>query len=131
MQRVNKDLPLYRSIYKGTLYPIPNKMSTRVKYKEEIRISEKDLGNHIDKFVLVEDGKGEFKTTSVKDREAKRKKEEKENAIVPNKETFSVEKVEDGWNVLSSAGKKMNNAVLKKGDAKELVKQLEKESIEE
>lgn len=131
MQRVNNELPLYRKITQGTLYPIPHKMNTRVKYKQEIRISEKDLGKWIDQFVLVEDGKGEYKTTSIKDREKAAKKETKENSIVPSKETFSVEKVEGGFNVMSSVGKKMNNTTLKKGDAKELVKQLEQESIEE
>lgn len=134
MERTNNPkLPLWRKITPGALYPFPGKTNRRVKFKEEIRISEKDLGTRVDQFELVEDGKGEYKVSS----KAKGEEQEKEEQPEPQPkqsaeiDSYTIEHVGAGWyNVVSSDGKVMNEKKLRSEEAKELKASLEEETVE-
>ena len=62
MERNNDTKPLWRKTQGGNL-TLANRKA-RIKYKEEIRLSEEDLGKYRSQFLLLEDGTGIYKVTA-------------------------------------------------------------------
>lgn len=131
MKRNNGNLPLWRKTQGGNL-----KLATRkgrIKYKEEVEISEEELGKYKSQFTLIKNGTGDYKVSepaepAVEDKPAP----PPETAAPADKDEYSVEHVSSGWyNVVSPNGTVMNEKKLKSKAAKKLKAKLEEETIEE
>ena len=129
MERNDVDIkPKWKKIQGGNLTLAGRR--GRIKYKEVLRISEKELGKYRDQFELLEDGTGEYKVSEA----AVEGLPEKQPipAIPVKKEEYHVKHTGGGWyNVESGSGKVMNEAKLRSEDAEELKAQLEEETIED
>lgn len=124
MKRSNTDLPLWKKITTGKLYPFAGQRNRRVKPQEKIRCSYEELKHVLQHFELVENGKGEFKID-----DSVFKIEEPETPDAPPKDEYSVESAGSGWyNVLSPEGKTMNEKKLRQDEAEELRESLEEET---
>ena len=123
MERSDKNKPKWIKTSPGTLYPFSNQRGRRVKHREEIRATTKELAHVIDQFELVENIEGKNKVNL---EDLKPKEEVIES---PEKDEYSVESAGSGWyNVVSSTGKIMNEKKLRAEEAKELRIALEEET---
>jgi len=102
-----------------------------VKPGESIRATQDELEKFSDDFELVENGKKEFKIKDVKKVKSSGNDEEEKIPSEP-KEEYTVEHSGAGWyNVLSPAGKVMNDSKLRQDVAKELKAELDREIFPE
>lgn len=126
---VDTSKPLWRKITHGTLMLTDH--PTRIKPKEEVRLTQEQLGKWQDEFELLEDGTGKNKVS--KKLTPKSIAEVEANAPTPDKETYKVVVAGTaGWyNIVSSDGKVMNDKKLRAEDAEALKEQLEEETVEE
>lgn len=119
--------PRWRKITRGTLYPFPNQRNRRVKPNEVISATEAEIEKYRDQFELVSDGTGSLK---VKTTDAPKAKKEK-LAKKPEKESHELVPIGEGlYNVMSPAGKQMNEEGLKLEEAQALKVSLDKETVE-
>lgn len=126
MERIDKK-PLWRKMTSGKLY-LHRKPFVPIKPKQKVLATEEELGNHVKDFELLDKGSGryEFKPKKVE------KPEEEKPVEGAEKEVYMVEHVGTGWyNVLSPAGKVMNESKLRSEDAQALRAKLEEETIED
>lgn len=142
--------PLWKKITPGTLYPFPDKRNKRVKPSEQIYATAAELGKFVKQFQLIKDGTGIYRTkpaetkpatagpagtkakpgTPKADKPVKSTKPAKSETTP--KETYSLQKneVTGGFNVISPAGKVMNDEELIEESAAALKEKLEKDSAE-
>ncbi len=126
MNREDKMKPLWRFKDRGTL--MLRTHPTRIKPKEEVRLSQEQIAGHEEDFELLENVKGKYKVK----KNFKSIAEVEEDAEAPEKDTYEVEVAGIGWyNVVSSDGKVMNETKLRAQDAEVLKTQLEEETIEQ
>ena len=127
-RKENTSLPLWRKDAHGTLMLVGH--PTRIKPKEEVRLAQETIGKFINKFELLQDGKGKNKVDKKLFPEAIAAKEKA--APIPDKDEYKVEHVQGGWyNVVSGEGKVMNESKLRSADAETLKLKLEEEQKEE
>ncbi len=120
-----KSLPLWRFKDRGTL--MLRTHPTRIKPKEEVRLSQEQIAGYEEDFTLLENVKGKYKVK----KNFKSIAEVEGEAEAPEKDTYKVEHLGKGWhNVISSDGKVMNETKLRAEDAEALKEQLEEETIE-
>lgn len=120
--------PMWKKVTRGTLYPFPTQRNRRVKPHETIEATEEEIAKYRDEFVLVKDGTGKFKVSEKKQPKTTRPLAKEKEPV----ETYSLEPIGDGlYNVLSPAGKAMNDKGLKRDDAEQLVKSLQSEASQE
>ena len=125
MKRADKTKPLWRFKDRGTLMLTTH--PTRIKPKEEVRLSQEQIAGYEEDFILLENVKGKYKVK----KDFKSIKEVEAEAEAPEKDTYEVEVAGVGWyNVVSSEGKVMNETKLRAEDAETLKTQLEEETIE-
>lgn len=143
-QKAADEKPQWKKITPGTLYPFPHKRNRRVKPSELISATKEELGKFVNQFKLVKDGTGVYapKTAAVKSiakpkadkgspTETKTTPSTKgEKKTADKNKGFSIQKNEatGGFNVVSSAGKVMNDEELIEESAKALLENLEKGS---
>lgn len=127
MQR-KKQSCTWRKITRGTLYPFPNKRNRRVKHKEIIEATPEELGRFIHEFELVD---GDYSPEGQID-PVEKAINDMEDSKVLTKDTYEVIHINAGWfNVISSAGKVMNDKKLRKEDADLLKSSLEEQQPSE
>lgn len=142
--------PQWKKITPGTLYPFPSKRNRRVKPSEIISATKDELGRFVHHFKLVKDGTGIYATKSAAKpskpdtagKSATGTEEVKATKLTKGKtkaskvdtkpQDYSVVKNEEtgGFNVVSSAGKVMNDEELIEESAIALKEKLEKDSSE-
>lgn len=140
--------PQWKKITSGTLYPFPHKRNRRVKPSEVISATKEELGGFVNQFKLVREGTGIYAPKKAITKPISKPKAEKEDTTVdsaaavkaqPTRRTkktdskdkgFSIQKNEatGGFNVVSAAGKVINDEELIEESAKALLENLEKGS---
>lgn len=120
--------PTWKKITPGKLYPFPKNRNRRVKPQEVIEATQEELAYVSNQFELVTDGTGKFKVKAKAADPADPDPGEK----APEKDVFTAESVGSGWfNVVSGAGKVMNEKKLRAEAAAELIATLEEEQVQE
>lgn len=119
--------PKWKKTTRGTLYPFPTQRNRRVKPFETISATEQEIAKYRDQFELVADGTGIYKTAEDKPKVKKPAKPE-----ITEKDTYTLEPLEGGgFNVVSSAGKVMNDTPLSEEEATALKASFEEEVPED
>lgn len=142
--------PRWRKITRGTLYPFPEQRNISVKVGEIIEATEEEIEKYCDQFESVREftGKHEMaksseskpglnKRLTVTDTEKPPLKSSIKNKDLklassgPGKEKYTQEQIgENQFNILSAAGKVMNDTPLTSEEAKTLKDSLEHKTIE-
>lgn len=120
-EKIVGNKPVWKKITRGTLYPFPKQRGVRVEPNKTIEATEEEIARFRDQFELVKDGTGIYRV---------KKDEPTPPPPGPEPEVYTLAPENGAFNVLSEAGKKMNETPLSLEEAEELKSSLEKVTTE-